>query len=156
MKFALQFVRHFSVPSTKIRPKLRIHYKAVLNLSAFPKILASSTLARSARERNLRNMVIYTHPRNFGNHVTVRPSVHTTGYQGKKTQWTGMAIGKANATRRYFGGKSHSQPLLVKQNNLRLNKDDYYTLKSPSVFSLAKSLQLILGNSATYRLVNNL
>ena len=32
----------------------------------------------------------------------------------------------------------------------------YYTLKSPSVFSLAKSLQLILGNSATYRLVNNL
>ena len=86
MKFALQFVRHFSVPSTKIRSKLRIHYKAVLNLSAFPKILASSTLARSARERNLRNMVIYTHPRNFGNHVTVRPSVHTTGYQGKKTQ----------------------------------------------------------------------
>ena len=28
----------------------------------------------------------------------------------------------------------------------------YYTLRSPSVFSLAKSLQLILGNSATYRL----
>ena len=36
------------------------------------------------------------------------------------------------------------------------DKDDYYTLKSPSVFSLAKSLQLILGNSATYRLFTNL
>ena len=33
---------------------------------------------------------------------------------------------------------------------------DYYTLQSPSVFSLAKSLQLILGNSATYRLFINL
>ena len=36
------------------------------------------------------------------------------------------------------------------------NYSRYYTLQSPSVFSLAKSLQLILGNSATYRLVNNL
>ena len=52
MKFALQFVPHLSVHSTKIRPKLPIHYKAVLNLSAFPKIERSSTLARSARERS--------------------------------------------------------------------------------------------------------
>ena len=39
------FVRH----STKISPKLPIHYEAVL----------SSTLARSARERSPENMVIY-------------------------------------------------------------------------------------------------
>ena len=32
----------------------------------------------------------------------------------------------------------------------------YYTLHSPFVFSLAESLQLILGNSATYRLFTNL
>ena len=36
------------------------------------------------------------------------------------------------------------------------NNNNYYTLQSPSVFSLAKSLQLILGNSATYRLFTNL
>ena len=36
------------------------------------------------------------------------------------------------------------------------NNNYYYTLQSPSVFSLAKSLQLILGNSATYRLFTNL
>ena len=32
----------------------------------------------------------------------------------------------------------------------------YYTLYSPSFFSLAESLQLILGNSASYRLFTNL
>ena len=32
---------------------------------------------------------------------------------------------------------------------------NYFTLQSPSVFSLAKSLQLILVNSATYRLFTN-
>ena len=37
----------------------------------------------------------------------------------------------------------------------RFNKD-HYTLYSPSVFSLAENLQLILGNSATYRLFTNL
>ena len=36
------------------------------------------------------------------------------------------------------------------------NNLNYYTLYSPSVFSLAESLQLILGNSATYRLFTNL
>ena len=36
------------------------------------------------------------------------------------------------------------------------NNYDYYTLYSPSVFSLAESLQLILGNSATYTLFPNL
>ena len=41
-------------------------------------------------------------------------------------------------------------------NSLVCNYTLYYTLQSPSVFSLAKSLQLILGNSATYRLFTNL
>lgn len=36
------------------------------------------------------------------------------------------------------------------------NNDTYYTLQSSSVFSLAKSLQLILGNSTTYGLFTNL
>ena len=87
----------------------------------------SSTCARSARERNLIHQKLWesTHPRNFGNHVTIRPparradllSVHTTGipiYNNSIDRY-----GNPNATRGYLGGKSHSHPRLVKQRQKR-------------------------------------
>ena len=110
MKFAPQFVPHLSVHSTKIRSKLPIHYKAVwahfLRYSGAPRSRrARASVAQYPRKYGdlpIREILVITSP-------YARPSA-PRAYQRKKTQWTGMAIGKANATRDYFGGKSLSHP----------------------------------------------
>ena len=119
MKFAPQFVPHLSVHSTKIRSKLPIHYKAVwahfLRYSGAPRSRrARASVAQYLRKYGdlpIREILVITWP-------YARPSA-PQAYQRKTTRWTGMAIGKANATRGYFGGKSHSQPRLVKQRQLK-------------------------------------
>ena len=64
-----------------------------------------------------------THHRKFGNHVTVhRPSVRTTSISMENNSIN--RYGNPDATRDYFGGKSHSHPRLVKQRQLKLNKDE--------------------------------
>ena len=47
-----------------------------------------------------------------------------------------------NATRDYFGGKSHSHPRLVKQRQLKLNKDEKGKVEIVSVSVLSKVLSL--------------
>ena len=118
MKFALQFVPHLSLHSTKIRSKLPIHYKAVwahfLRYSGAPRSRrARASVAQYLRKYGdlpIREILVITSP-------YARPSA-PRAYQRKKTQWAGMAIGKANATRDYSGGKSLSYPHLVKQRQL--------------------------------------
>ena len=82
MKFAVQLVPNLSVHSTKIKPKLPIHYKA-----------SGAPLSRRARASEAQ------YPRKYGNlrireilvitWLYARPSA-PRAYQRKRAQWTGM------------------------------------------------------------------
>ena len=89
-------------------------------------MITSGALRRAKRAANHYGKKIWssTHPRNFGNHVpfNARPPARPTVRPHHRHINVNNSInsyGNPNATRGYFGGKSHSHPRLVKQSQLK-------------------------------------